>query len=210
VRGTRPSILHQFRRTSKEILLQSGEFGKSSLDFSGTGKYDDRMPADPEDLRTAMRQWATGVTVVSSCFNDLKHGMTVSSFTSVSLEPPLLLVSLEQVTKTQQLVRQAGFFGVTIMGQHQREISDRFAGRIPDSNDRFTDLPTFTMVSGAPFLSDGLAWFDCKVVATYTAGNHTVYIGEVLEVRINNLAPPLIYYDRDYRKLNLNDQAPDA
>jgi len=164
------------------------------------------MAVHPEELRSAMRQWATGVTIVSSCHAGHQHGMTVSSFTSVSLEPPLLLVSLEQVTKTQQLVKQAGFFGITILGQHQKEISDRFAGRIPDSDDRFGNLSTFALATGAPFLEDGLAWFDCQVVATYVAGNHTVYIGEVLAVRINQLAPPLIYYDRDYRSLNLNDR----
>lgn len=168
------------------------------------------MPVNPEDLRVAMRQWATGVTVVTSQFETQKHGMTVNSFTSVSLEPPLVLVSLESITKTQQLVRQAGYFGITILGQHQQEISDRFAGRIPDSDDRFKDLPVFNLVSGAPLLHDGLAWFDCKVVSTYEAGNHSVFLGEVLAVRTNQFAPPLIYYDRDYRSLNLNDRNSDT
>lgn len=167
------------------------------------GKYDRIMQIDPEDLRTAMRQWATGVTIVSAEHQGMRHGMTVSSFTSVSLQPPLVLVSLEQVTKTHQLVQAAGHFGVTIMGQHQKEISDRFAGRIPDHEDRFKGLETVTLRTGAPLLVDGLAWFDCKVISTYPAGNHTVFIGEVLEVRTLNNLPPLIYYDRDYRKLDL-------
>jgi flavin reductase (DIM6/NTAB) family NADH-FMN oxidoreductase RutF len=148
-----------------------------------------------------MRHWATGVTIVSAIHNGFRHGMTASSFTSVSLTPPLVLVSLEQVTKTHQLVQHAGYFGVTILDQGQQEISDRFAGRLTEFTDRFEGLDVFTLVSGVPFLAQGLSWFDCKVVATYQAGNHTVFIGDVLAARMGEEDPPLIYYNRDYRRL---------
>lgn len=151
-----------------------------------------------------MRQWATGVTVVSAQYLGRKHGMTVSSFTSLSLEPPLVLVSLEQSTQTHQLVQQAGHFGVTILGQSQREISERFAGHLTEMGDRFQGLETFTLSSGAPLLVQGLAWFDCRVVATYPAGTHTVFIGEVLAVRDEAREPPLLYYNRDYRQIALS------
>jgi len=159
------------------------------------------MLADPEELRKAMRSWATGVTVVSAQHNGRRHGMTVSSFTSVSLDPPLVLVSLEQVTKTHKLVMQAAHFGVTILDQTQKDISDRFAGRISEYSDRFGSLETFSLVSSAPLLARGLAWFDCHVVATYKAGNHTVFIGEVLAVKSAAAGIPLIYFDQDYRSL---------
>jgi len=165
--------------------------------------YDEHMPADPEDLRLAMRQWTTGVTIVTVKHKGRRHGMTVSSFTSVSLTPPLLLVSLEQVTNTHKLVKAAGTFGVSILDQSQREISDRFAGRIADVTDRFAGLETFTLITGAPLMATGaLAWFDCRVVATYEAGNHTVFIGEVLAVKTGNSGRPLIYFNRDYRSLD--------
>ncbi|HEY5671812.1 MAG TPA: flavin reductase family protein [Anaerolineales bacterium] len=159
------------------------------------------MFADPEELRIAMRQWATGVTIVSAQHNGRRHGMAVSSFTSVSLDPPLVLVSLEQVTKTHKLVMQAAYFGVTILDQNQRDISNRFAGRLTERSDRFSDLETFTLISSAPLLAQGLAWFDCHVVSTYKAGNHTVFIGEVLAVKSVDAGKPLIYFDRDYRSL---------
>jgi flavin reductase (DIM6/NTAB) family NADH-FMN oxidoreductase RutF len=162
------------------------------------------MSIDPEDLRVAMRQWATGVTVVSVNHEGRQHGMTVSSFTSVSLAPPLVLVSLEQVTNTHWLVEQAGHFGVTILDQDDQEISDRFAGRQTEFADRFSGLETFTMVSNAPLLRVGLAWFDCRVVATYRAGTHTVFIGEVVAVKTGEAGLPLIYYERDYRRLAIN------
>lgn len=160
------------------------------------------MPANPEELRQAMRLWTTGVTIVSAQHNNRRHGMTVSSFTSLSLDPPLVLVSLEQVTKTHRLVQQAGYFGVTILDESQQQISDRFAGRITEYSDRFSDLETFTMVSGTPLLVGGLAWLDCRVVVTYQAGNHTVFIGEVLAVKSEATGQPLLYYDRDYRRLD--------
>jgi flavin reductase (DIM6/NTAB) family NADH-FMN oxidoreductase RutF len=168
--------------------------------------YDEHMTADPEDLRQAMRQWATGVTIVTVLHEGRRHGMTVSSFTSVSLDPPLVLVSLERVTNTHRLVQAAGTFGITILDQSKQEISDRFAGRITEFTDRFAGLETFTLVSGAPLLAHGaLAWFDCRVVVTYQAGNHTVFIAEVLAVKLNaNGGKPLIYFNRDYRRLDLN------
>lgn len=159
------------------------------------------MLTDPEELRTAMRQWATGVTIVSAQHNGRRHGMTVSSFTSVSLDPPLVLVSLEQVAKTHKLLMRTDHFGVTILDHSQREISNRFAGRLTERSDRFSGLETFTLVSGTPLLVRGLAWFDCHVVSTYAAGNHTVFIGEVLAVKSVDSGRPLIYFNRDYRRL---------
>jgi flavin reductase (DIM6/NTAB) family NADH-FMN oxidoreductase RutF len=161
------------------------------------------MPANPEELRQAMRLWSTGVTIVTAQHNNRRHGMTVSSFTSVSLDPPLVLVSLEQITKTHRLVQQAGYFGVTILEESQQQVSDRFAGRISEYRDRFDGLETFTLVSGSPMLAHGLAWLDCRVVVTYQAGNHTVYIGEVLAVKSADAGQPLLYYNRDYRRLHL-------
>ena len=84
---------------------------------------------DSEEMRAAMRNWATGVTVVSTMFNGERHGMTVSSFTSVSIDPAMVLVSLQMEARTYKLVDSSGVFGVTILDNSQQEISDRFAGR---------------------------------------------------------------------------------
>ncbi len=165
--------------------------------------YDECMSVDPEELRHAMRQWATGVTIVTVMHAGQSHGMTVNTFTSISLTPPLVMVSVEQITNTHQLMRVARTFGVTILDESQQEISDQFAGRLTDVSDRLAGLETFTMVTGAPFISQGaLAWFDCRVVATYQAGTHTVFIGDVLAVRTSNDAKPLVYFDRNYRRLD--------
>jgi flavin reductase (DIM6/NTAB) family NADH-FMN oxidoreductase RutF len=163
------------------------------------------MTVDPEEFRSAMRRWLTGVTVVSAQHNNIRHGMTVNSFTSISLTPPLLLVSLEQITRTHKLVRETGYFGLTILSKDQERISDCFAGRISENQDRFKGLETRTLVTGSPFISGGLAFFDCKVVSTYDAGTHTLFIGEVLAVEkepnTGGEDQPLAYYNRAYRKL---------
>jgi len=148
-----------------------------------------------------MRQWATGVTIVASTLNGHRHGMTVSSFTSVSLEPPLVLVSIERVVRTHKFVSQSGIFGVSILSEKYQKISDRFAGRETELNDRFEGLNTFTLETGAPLLQDGLANFDCRVVSQHEAGSHSLFIGLVVGVRLGNSGKPLIYYDREYRRL---------
>jgi flavin reductase (DIM6/NTAB) family NADH-FMN oxidoreductase RutF len=164
--------------------------------------YDGNMPVDSNTLRSVMRKWATGVTVVATAMDNIRHGMTVSSFTSVSLNPPLVLVSLEGASQTHRLIEQSGHFSVTILGEGQQAVSDRFAGREQDGEDRFNGLESFTIISGSPFIGGGLAFFDCRVVSTYPAGTHTVFIGEVLAVQGGDPSTaPLLYHDRDYHQL---------
>jgi flavin reductase (DIM6/NTAB) family NADH-FMN oxidoreductase RutF len=129
------------------------------------------------------------------------HGMTVSSFTSVSLIPPQVLVALAQSTRTHALVKNSRFFGVTVLRKDQREISDRFAGRSVDDGDRLTGVEQFILVSGVPLLKDGVAHFDCRVIATFTSGTHTIFIGSVLAAQGNMEGEPLLYFNRQYKKL---------
>jgi len=154
-----------------------------------------------EQLRFAMRQWTTGVTVVTSQDGAIYHGMTVSSFTSLSLAPPLVMVSLERVTRTHGLVEASGTFGVTVLAADQRDVSIRFAEVSTDSEYRFEGLALERLVTGAPFILGGLAYFDCKVVGQHDAGTHTVYIGEVLAASNSPGKHPLLYFDRDYRDI---------
>ena len=153
---------------------------------------------DADEFRTAMRRWATGVTIVTAQHAGVKHGMTVSSFSSISLEPPLVLISLEQSAKTTSLVEASGAFGVTILGEDQQLISERFAGRMPEIRDRFESLELTTLKTGAPLLVDGIASFDCQVVSAGDAGMQRWFLGEVVALRIGKKSTPLIYFERDY------------
>jgi flavin reductase (DIM6/NTAB) family NADH-FMN oxidoreductase RutF len=131
----------------------------------------------------------------------VQHGMTVSSFTSISLEPPYVLVSLARQARTHGLVLHSGAFSVTILAADQQEISDRFAGRTPDDEDRFAGLPTYTLSTGAPLLAGGLAGLDCRVVASQEVGTTTIFIGEVIALSEPASGDPLLYYNRTYQEL---------
>lgn len=157
--------------------------------------------ADPELLRQAMRRWVAGVTIVTSAFEGVMHGMTVSSFTSISATPPMILISLDRTTRTHALIQQSGFFGVTLLGAHQQEISDRFAGRIGPEEGRFLGLETFSLVSTAPLIRGGIAYFDCKVVSTQPAGTSTVFFADVMAALPAETEEPLVYTNRDYYRL---------
>ena len=131
---------------------------------------------DPDKLRQSMRAWASGVTVVTAAHAGEQHGMTVSSFTSIALEPPVIIISLQTGSRTHELVAQSNTFAVTILSANQQEISDRFAGRIPDTEDRFIDLETETLISDAPFIKGGLAYLDCRVTQTIPVGENTLFL----------------------------------
>ena len=156
---------------------------------------------DPEQLRLSMRAWVSGVTVVTASHAEERHGMTVSSFTSVALEPPLIIISLQTASRTHQLVSQANAFAVTILAEDQRELSERFAGRLGDAEDRLAGVETETLVTGAPFLKGGLAYLDCRVMQSIPLGTNTLFLAEVVAARGNGAGQPLIYHDRKYHKL---------
>ena len=155
----------------------------------------------PDLLRIAMRQWTTGVTIVSSRWKEEQHGMTVSSFTSICLDPPLVAISLAKNARTHRLVESSNIFGVTILSESQQELSERFAGRIAENADRFAGLEPFYLVTGAPLLPGGLVWLDCHLESRLDAGSNTVFLGRVLAVQNGDDAAPLLYYDRNYQKI---------
>ena len=159
------------------------------------------MTITSENLRKAMRNWATGITIVTVEHEGVQHGMTVSSFTSISLEPPLISVSLYNSSRTYKLVNAAGHFGVTILAADQEEISNRFAGRVPDTENRLEGLDVETLVSGAPFITGGLSFFDCRVTQSISLGTNTLFIAEILDLRSLDDGNPLLYFDQKYQKL---------
>jgi flavin reductase (DIM6/NTAB) family NADH-FMN oxidoreductase RutF len=152
-------------------------------------------------MRSAMRAWTTGVAIVTAEHGGKRHGMTVSSFTSISLDPPLVVISLSMGSHTHDLVHQAGAFGVTILAASQQELSERFAGKIKGNGDRMEGLKTESYVTGAPFIEGGLAFLDCRVIQTIQAGMNTLFIAEVVAIRGDDHDAPLVYHDRQYRKL---------
>ncbi|MBT3337372.1 MAG: flavin reductase family protein [Anaerolineae bacterium] len=159
------------------------------------------MTITPEELRKAMRNWASGITIVTVEHEGVQHGMTVSSFTSLSLDPPLISVSLYDTSRTHTLVSAAGKFGVTILTKDQEDVSNRFAGRIADSEDRFADLNTETLASSIPFITGGLTFFECRVTQTIPMGTNTLFVGEIVASKAQEDGDPLLYFNQKYGKV---------
>lgn len=159
------------------------------------------MTLDSEQLRRAMRAWTTGVTVVTAKFQDQQYGMTVNSFTSISLEPPMVSVALRHLTHTHELVEKSGEFAVTILSADQKELSDRFAGKLTDIKDRFDGLQIETLLLDIPLLKGGIAYFNCRVVNSIPVGENTLFVAEVIAVRGEGEGDPLVYHNRVYHRI---------
>lgn len=156
-----------------------------------------------EQLRAGMRYWASGVGVATAAHNDTQMGMTVSSFTSVSMEPPVVLVSMHKNTRTHDVVLASNAFAVTLLAADQQEISARFAGQ-DEVEDRFAGLETFTLETGSPLLAGGISFFDCRLIGTYETETVTVMFGELVAARVAKNPgeiSPLLYQNRDYRRM---------
>ncbi len=158
------------------------------------------MPISSDQFKYVMRQWASGVSIVTMQAEERRHGLTVSGFLSLSPEPPLVLISIGQELTSDTLLQASGAYAVNFLRDDQQKLSDRFAGRLGEI-DRFEGLTTHTAATGAPILEDCLAWLDCRVVSSQVVGDHTLFIGEVVAAGVNDAVKPLIYWNADYRRL---------
>lgn len=156
-----------------------------------------------EELREVMRHWVTGVSIVTAESEGKIHGMTVGSLVSVSIDPPRIIVTLANQTRTHAMVAQTGLFGVTLLAADQQSIADRFAGVIPDEGDRMGGLTILRLAQNIPVIAKGLGALACKVVHVYPMPNSTLYVGEVLEARKEEKSTALIYGNRNYHPLEL-------
>lgn len=161
------------------------------------------MTISSDDYRDALRHFPAGVTIVTIKVGENIHGLTVSAFASVSPEPPLIMVIIDNVHSAYPLLQTEGaVFAVNILEEGQADMSNRFAWL--KDEDRFDEGEWRTAVTGAPILANCLAWLDCKIISSYPAGTHTIYVGEVQASGVPRPdEPPLIYWNREYRRLDL-------
>ncbi|WP_240376812.1 flavin reductase family protein [Bacillus piscicola] len=150
---------------------------------------DDRM------FRTAMGKFATGVTVITTEVDGEVHGMTANAFMSVSLDPKLVLISIAEKAKMLELIKQSGKYAVNILSEHQQEMSMLFAGQIKE--ERNVEFETF---EGLPIIKDSLVNLSCKVYDSHVAGDHTLFVGEVLNLKLQD-SNPLAIFEGKYKEL---------
>ena len=155
-----------------------------------------------EQLRHAMRHWASGIGIAATHDQGQLYGLTVSSFTSISVEPPIVMISVHKETQPHDHFLRSGVFAVTLLSAGQQDLSDRFAGRT-DHPERFAGLDTFALETGSPLLPGGLAVFDCRITGTFETETTTVIFGEVAACQVSGEPgiQPLLYHDQGYRRL---------
>ena len=156
---------------------------------------------DALEYRRVVGRFATGVTVVTATVDGEHHAMTCNSFTSVSLDPVLVLFCPEKVARFHDVVLSAGQWAVSVLGQSQEGASRLFARRGRPLQDQFAGIDhTYGPLTGAVVLDGALASLECRTVSTADAGDHTVVIGEVLGLGVPDPdADPLLYYEGSYR-----------
>lgn len=156
--------------------------------------------SDPRTLRDAMGCFATGVTIVTANDGDaMPVGLTANSFTSVSLDPPLLLVCIANTAGTAPILREAPHFGVNVLQIGQQPASNRFATR---GEDRFANLPWAPGQTGVPLLASSLVSFECQRESLHEAGDHFILVGRVVRAQFEPHRDPLLYFRGKYRRLH--------
>lgn len=161
------------------------------------------MTVSADDFKNALQLWASGVTVVTTQSEKFGvQGMTVSAFSSVSVEPPQVLVCINDRADTGDGIQESQCFAVNVLSSEQQQTSNQFAGA-SSQQQRFADADWSTAVTGAPVLNDSLMSLDCTVVQKVRAGTHWIIIGEVQSCQCRS-GEPLLYYRGAYRQL-LND-----
>jgi flavin reductase (DIM6/NTAB) family NADH-FMN oxidoreductase RutF len=163
------------------------------------------MAIDASDFRHALSQFASGVTVVTTRNAAGRPlGLTASAFSSVSLDPPLVLVCVDHRSETQPGFAAFGYFGVSVLAEDQEELSRRFAVSGPD---KFEGLHLLTGSTGVLLLHGALAHIECRVVAGHPTGDHTIYVGEIVSLSARP-GRPLIYNRGVYRRLAEEEESP--
>ena len=147
-------------------------------------------------LKQAMRIYPQGVTVVTTDSGGPK-GLTVSSFASVSLDPPLVLVSIARSSSMHDMLKDAKAYAVNFLADDQKSVSDRFAGRT-HAKDRFEGIKFVKGTTGSPIISGARAVLECKSWRVYEGGDHSILVGEVVSARTLNPKRPLVYYSQQY------------
>jgi len=172
------------------------QIGAQLIELRGMKMQADPYPIDAATYRKTLGHFATGVTVITTVVEVQVHGMTANGFVSVSLDPPLVLISVGTKARMHALLGQSGFYGVSVLARDQEVFSRHFAGR-PQEN---LEIP-FIWRQGCPLLDGAVAQLVCRVTDPHPAGDHTLFIGQVTYLSYVDQHAPLLFYSRAYKAL---------
>ena len=162
------------------------------------------------DFRATVGAFATGVTVITTCGSDDLaddvYGMTANAFSSVSLDPPLVLICVITGTQGAETIERNGVFAVNVLGAPQEPISRFFSSRErPAGRAAFAGLAHFSAVTGAPILEGAAAYLDCRLRDRHEAGDHLIFIGEVVAVGVDPDVRPLVFHGGRYAAVHVDE-----
>jgi 3-hydroxy-9,10-secoandrosta-1,3,5(10)-triene-9,17-dione monooxygenase reductase component len=160
---------------------------------------DTLLVPDDARFRSVLGHFATGVTIITATDGGEPVGMAANSFTSLSLDPPLILFCVSHSSSTWPRIEAAGTFAVNILGEDHAQLSQLFAQR---GADRFGSTAWRPGVSGAPVLEDAIAYLDCRFEAEYPGGDHKIVVGRVLDLDVREGARPLLFYRGGYERMH--------
>ena len=155
------------------------------------------MPIDEARFKLAMSHFASGVTIVTTEHGGKPYGLTVASFASLSLRPPLVVVCIEKTVKSHDAISAAKRFGVSILSDEQTDISNRFASK---TDDKFAGTDVRRGTLGVPLIAGAVCTIECRVQSELPGGDHTIFVGEVVDAQTDEKSP-LIYYRSGYRRI---------
>ena len=163
------------------------------------------MSIDPKELRNTMGKFATGVTVVTADNAGARRGMTANAFSSLSLDPPLALVCIDNKASFLGVIQGAKKFAINFLAEDQKSTSDWFAGKGRDAEDQFADIAHEAGENGAPVITGALATLECETHEELSGGDHTIVLGRVTRIITGDaLREPLLFYAGAYRKMDMN------
>ncbi len=179
---------------------------KTTMAFDNRPAEQSNAAIDARAFRTALGRFATGIVVVSTRLDGVRHAMTANAFMSGSLEPPLVLVSIGRRSRMHGFLERASDYGVAVLTEAQERQSRQFAGQ---NTGRFA--PSFEELSGVPVLAAAAARIAAHIVHRYDCGDHTLFVGEVMAIALEEQASPLLFYAGKYATLGLpRDISPGA
>lgn len=160
------------------------------------------MAVTTDEYKLALSRFASGVTVVTTRdTHGKRHGITVSAFCSVSLDPPMVLICIEKTTGSHYAFGEFGAFVVNVLASSQSRVSEHFASQL---DEKFDDIEHTLNEDGVPVLDDAIATLRCTLRHSFDGGDHSIFIGLVESVQVSK-GEPLIYFECDYHELNKNE-----
>lgn len=156
---------------------------------------------DEQQFKDVMARIPTAVAVITCATDEAFHGVTVSSFGSLSLDPPLAFVSISREINSHDRLLQTDRFVINVLAREHTFFAEQFSGQTPLADPDFARVPHRIGSLGLPRINGCISWIECRQWAHYDAGDHTLFVGEIVELSLGDAVDPLIYYNREFVEL---------